>query len=116
MQRSRAGDLSFEFTLEAKGDGTDGMPALRGPFVQGPIGARFVYIDIGTYAGQPDTCWSRRLKIPLSGITWDMIGRSSAGSPAVLEARVPGTGKDGGPSCGSVKPFTGWKVRSPTLS
>jgi hypothetical protein len=29
---------------------------------------------------------------------------------AVLEARVPGTGKDGGPSCATVKPFEGWKL------
>ena len=77
-QRSRAGDLSFEFTLEVKGVRKDGMPALRGPFVQGPTGARFVYIDIGTCAGQTNTPWSRRLKIPLSGITWEMVDRLSA--------------------------------------
>jgi hypothetical protein len=28
------------------------------------------------------------------------------------DARVPGKGKDGGPNCGTVKPFDGWKVRS----
>ena len=31
-------------------------------------------------------------------------------SQAVLEARVPGTGKDGGPSCATVKPVDGWKL------
>jgi hypothetical protein len=109
-QGSGAGDLSFEFTLEVKGDRKDAMPTLRGPFVQGPVGARFVYIDIGTYAGQTNTAWSRRLKIPLSGITWEMVDRLSDSSQAVLEARVPGTGKDSGPSCGTVKPFAGWKL------
>ncbi|HYJ85907.1 MAG TPA: DUF5990 family protein [Pyrinomonadaceae bacterium] len=68
----------------------------------------FVYIDIGTYAGQKETGWSRRLKVPLRGITWDMIdGAMAAGQ---LETRVPGTGKDGSPSCATVKPFPGWKL------
>jgi hypothetical protein len=66
---------------------------------------RFVYIDIGTCAGQIDSCWSRRLKVPLRGITMDMV---EAG--AILEARIPGTGKDGGPNCATVKPFDGWKL------
>jgi hypothetical protein len=30
------------------------------------------------------------------------------GSDLLLETRVPGTGRDGGPNCGTVKPFTGW--------
>jgi uncharacterized protein DUF5990 len=108
-QRSGAGDLAFAFTLEVKDDRPEGVPALRGPLVQGPAGAKFVYIDIGAYAGQMNTEWSRRLKVPLSGITWAMIDRLSAGSHSVLEARVHGTGKDGGPRCGTVKPFAGWK-------
>ena len=98
-QRSSGKDLAFQFSVGVKG------PSLVGPFVQGPAGQRFVYLDIGTYAGQADSCWSRRLKIPLIGITIDRI---AAGD--ILEARVPGTGKDGGPSCATVKPFAGWKV------
>ena len=101
-QRSAAGDLCFEFTTGVK---AGVAPGFTGPLVQGPSGERFVYLDIGTCAGQTGTCWSRRLKIPLRGITWDMIGRPDA----VLEARVPGTAKDGGPTCGTVKPFGGWK-------
>jgi hypothetical protein len=61
--------------------------------------------SIGTYAGQVDSCWSRRLKIPLAGITMKML---QAGN--VLEARVPGTGRDGSPSCATVKDFEGWKL------
>jgi hypothetical protein len=98
-QRSTGKDLAFQFSAGVKG------PSLVGPFVQGPAGQRFVYIDIGTYAGQADSCWSRRLKIPLTGINLERISGTT-----ILEARVPGTGKDGGPSCATVKPFTGWKV------
>ena len=105
-QRSKTGDLHFEFTARVK-NGKDG-PTLLGPFVQGPPNERFVYLGIGTFAGQTDTPWSRRLKIPLRGITWDVIKQASA---QVLETRVRGTGKDGSPTCGTIKPFAGWKVK-----
>jgi len=108
-QRSKTGDLRFEFEARVK-EGKDGQPALLGPFVHGPPQQRFIYLDIGTYAGQTDTPWSRRLKIPLSGITWDMVKRASRGGN-LLETHVAGTGKDGSPSCATVKPFAGWKVK-----
>ena len=109
-QRSKAKDLHFEFTIGVKASRKDGTPVFVGPLVQGPPGERFIYIDIGTCAGQTDSCWSRRLKIPLSSITWDVIDRLLANSESVLETSVPGTGKDGGPTCATVKPFGGWKL------
>src|SRR5262249_21718274 len=87
-QRSLGKDLAFEFTPAIRDGVSDPMAALAGPFVQGPRGGRFVYLDIGTCAGQTDSCWSRRLKVPLAGITMKMI------AGGVLEARVPGTGRD----------------------
>ena len=110
-QRSNGKDLPFEFSVGLTPANKTAAPDFRGPFVQGPRGQRFVYIDIGTYAGQKDTPWSRRLKIPLMGITWDLVERTSHGR-TVLETRVAGTGRDGGPNCATVKPFDGWKVRS----
>jgi hypothetical protein len=107
-------DLYFEFTVEVKARENDPTPAFVGPLIQGPPGERFIYIDIGTYAGQTDTCWSRRLKIPLSGITWGMIDRPSDHSRTILEARVPGTAKNGGPNCGTAKLSDGWRVASVT--
>jgi hypothetical protein len=104
-QRSNGKDLTFEFTPVIKDRVSDAMAALSGPFVQGPPDERFVYIDIGTFAGQVDSCWSRRLKIPLAGIRMKMV---QAGN--VLEVRVPGTGRDGSPSCAAVKDFKGWKL------
>jgi len=87
-------------------------PDFFGEYVQGPRGNRFIYIDIGTYAGQADTPWSRRLKIPLSNITMEMIQNLVADPSLILETRVPGTGKDGGPNCGTVNPFGGWNIGS----
>jgi len=104
-QRSKGNDLTFEFQPSINDGVSDSMAAVGGPFVQGPPRQRFVYVDIGTCAGQFDSCWSRRLKIPLEGIPMKTIRMGG-----VLEARVPGTGRDGGPACASVKDFEGWKV------
>jgi hypothetical protein len=104
-QRSKGKDLLFECSVRVN-KSKDSTPNFLGDFVQGPVGERFLYIDIGTYAGQTETCWSRRLKIPLRGITWELLDKSES----VLETRVPGTGKDGSPACATVKPFAGWVV------
>ena len=92
-QRSSGRDLKFEFPLTVK-TGKNGAPDFAGPFVQGAAGERFFYINIGTYAGQTETPWGRRLKVPLFLIGWDEIE-----SGRILTANIPGTGKDGGPSC-----------------
>ena len=95
-QRSAGKDLEFEFSVRVKTD-KDGAPDFSGPFVQGPRGDRYFYIDIGTYAGQANTCWSRRLKVPLSCITSDLIDSNST-----LTADIPGVGKNGEPNCAYV--------------
>ena len=92
-QRSTGKDLRFELPVTVKTD-KDGNPDFFGPFVPGPRGDRYLYIGIGTYAGQSNTCWSRRLKIPLSRITADLIDSNNT-----LVADIPGTASDGGPSC-----------------
>lgn len=107
-QRSKGKDLAFELTVTAKDNRDDGLPNFLGPLTQGPATGRFIYIDIGKLAGQFDSCWERRIKVPLGGITWDMIEKA-ADAKSVLEAQLPGTGKDGGPSCATVKPVEGWK-------
>ena len=73
------------------------------------VGGRFVYINIGQSAGQIDTPSNRRRKIPLTGITQSQIDEIPK-TNGVLETSVPGTGKDGGPNCATIKPFSGWSV------
>jgi Family of unknown function (DUF5990) len=107
-QRSSGADLTFEFTVTVKDNRDDGLPNFLGPLAQGPVTGRFIYLDIGMCAGQSDSRWERRTKVPLGGITWEMIERAS--TKLVLEARLPGTGKDGGPSCATVEPTEGWTV------
>jgi hypothetical protein len=109
IQRSSDKNLEFEFAITVKLN-YDGLPNFLGVFVQGPPSQRFIYIDIGTCAGQKDTVWSRRLKIPLIGISLSTIEELSTNRNKILEARVPGTGRDNGPNCATVKPFSGWHI------
>jgi len=107
--RSAKGELIFEFPIRVRNDGAEGSPNFLGPYAQGPRDARFVYVNSGTMAGEPASPWTRRAKIPLGGITWAMIGKAKAGS--VIEAKIAGTGRDGGPACATVPLLDrGWKV------
>jgi hypothetical protein len=111
-QRSESQDLFFKFPVKIKGERQkDLLPKFSGHFVQGPAGNKFIYIDIGTYAGQTNTNWARRLKIPLTGITWKDIDKLNSNPRLILETSVPGTGRDGGPNCATVKPFGGWQLK-----
>jgi len=101
--------LVFEFAVRV-GQRPTGEPNFLGPFVQGSPSARFVYINSGTLAGQADSCWSRRAKVPLTGITWAMLDRART-EGGVLEAHIQGAGRDGGPVCASVRlREPGWRV------
>lgn len=108
-QRSQGENLHFAVALTLKSL-LDEFPVFTGPFAQGPPKERFVYLNIGTSAGQWDSVWSRRMKIPLKDITSEMIRQVLTDAQAVLEITVPGTAKDGSPTCASVKALEGWKV------
>src|ERR1041385_7098125 len=86
-QRSKGEDLKFDFSVRLK-TGDNSAANFLGSFVQGPPSGRFVYLDIGTCAGQKDSIWSRRLKIPLAGISSETLKKLSADSKLILEARV----------------------------
>jgi|SRR5262245_43308805 len=109
VQQSRDGDLTFDFSLTLK-NADDSPPNFTGPFAQGPKGDRFVYIGVGTFAGQKDSCWSRRIKIPLKGISKTLVRDVSSKPGHALVVRIPGTGRDGTPSCATVKSLDDWKV------
>lgn len=108
VQQRRQLDVSFEFPMSVRGAG--GTPTFAGPMAQGPPRARFVYIDIGTYAGQQGTPWSRRMKVPLDGITSALVGKVLDKPGYALQARIPGTGRDGGPNCATVTLLGDWEV------
>jgi hypothetical protein len=110
VQKSNpSGDLSFQFSIKVKGDRSkEKLPRFSGSNVHGPSDDKFVYIDIGTAAGQTDSIWSRRLKIPLTRLPGRILIHYPK-SKFNNETHVHGTDKDGGPNCATVKPFEGWQ-------
>jgi hypothetical protein len=114
MQRGRSGllqpttsaeGLQFDFAVQAE---VAKQPiVLTGEFTQGPPATRFVYINSGTYAGQSGTAWSRRAKIPITGISAS-LAQEALTTGGVLQARVWGRAKDGGPFCASVPLLSAW--------
>jgi hypothetical protein len=102
-------ELTFDFSVLA--DLASDPPRLTGEFTQGPPATRFVYINSGTYAGQTGTDWSRRAKVPLTGIRTSLAAKVIA-SNGILLARVYGMAKDGGPFCASVPLLTDWEIKA----
>ena len=103
-KRSQAGEaLSFDLSLRI-GPG----PKVFGPQVrrEGPV-RRFVYVRIGTAAGDRASPWTRRMKIDIHDIDPALLDAAIAGG--VLEATVNGTAKDGSPACATIRPVR-WRV------
>ena len=98
------GPISFDVHVTLSDDGR-----LTGPFLrrEGPV-RRFVYIAIGTSAGQHASEWSRRAKIDIHDIPANLLVQAREGR--LLEVVLPGRAKDGGPACATVRPLQAWRV------
>ena len=107
--RSTGSPLAFTFSVRARMGGPKPGVNLLGPFAQGTPDKRFVYVNSGTFAGDATSCWSRRAKVSLAGVTGTRASRG-ARSDACLEATIPGRAGDGGPSCATVPLLRGWEV------
>jgi hypothetical protein len=106
----RGRDLVFELQLRIK-RGVDGQIVFLGSAAQGPPHDRFVYLNSGTMAGQADSPWTRRAKVKLAGIDSRLAAQTLSRPGARLEARIAGTGRDGGPSCATVPlQGSGWQI------
>lgn len=77
------GSLLYEFELTAK-PGKDDRADFSGVYVQGTVGARFLYLSLGE-----KPTWIKRIKVPLSAIRWEQI---EAAQGRALEASVDGRG------------------------
>jgi len=109
---ARNSSASVAFDLEVTVDGSlpDGRPRLLGPFVQGPPDARFVYLAVGMRAGQVESPWDGRVKVPLGGLGWDQI--EELAPKGRLVARMAGQSSKGGPALASVQLLApGWAAQ-----
>jgi hypothetical protein len=98
------GPISFDVPIRLSADNR-----VLGPFVrrEGPA-RRFVYIRIGTSAGDCASAWSRRAKIDIHDIPPLLLDRAREGQ--ILELLLPGRGADGSPACATVRPLSPWRA------
>jgi len=109
-QLSGGQDIRFSFSVRVK-EGKNERPNFLGPYTQGKATERFIYICAGEYAGQKNAEWARRVKIHLSGITWQLLNAVMSKEKGKLVANYEATDKNGGPSCASVTLAAGgWAV------
>jgi hypothetical protein len=102
--------IAFEFGVRLGEQVPGEPPNFLGPFAQGPRGGRFVYVNSGQRAGQNESGWERRAKVPLGGLSWALLRSAQRKRGAVVEARIDGGGRDGGPACGTVALVGSWRV------
>ncbi|RIV19915.1 hypothetical protein DYU11_23650 [Fibrisoma montanum] len=107
-QLADSGDLVFNLSLPVK-ENKDGRLVLHGPLIQGPSTERFLYLDMGSYAGQTNAPASGRLKVPLPEIT-DQIEQAVRDGRVMVTTIAVTKDKDGSPTTGTVKPFGGWAL------
>jgi hypothetical protein len=103
--------ISFDFSVEVVDRTSKGAFRLRGAAVQGRPGERFVYLRIGTYAGQTGTDVARRAKIGLEGITPKLLDAVKVKRGGVLEVQFAGTDSKGCAACATVPLLgNGWHI------
>ncbi|MFD3593594.1 DUF5990 family protein [Nocardia sp. NPDC058640] len=95
-QRGDADTVTW--TVECTVDGDD----VRGPYIQGRPGERFLYLSWGTVDAAGTTTMFRRAKLMLADVPAEVL--SAAARSGVLEARVRLTDAAGNPLCARVKP------------
>jgi hypothetical protein len=98
------------WTLDATVAATPGWGVdLKGPYVQGPPGGRFIYLNWGTVDAPETFTMFRRAKLRLDAVSPEIL--RSAQEQGFLVARVILTDLKGGPTCASVgPPFIEWSA------
>ena len=89
---------SLDCAVEAGPDGFD----IKGPYVQGPAGARFIYLSWGVVDNAGAFTMFRRAKLWLDAAPVDAVNRAM--STEVLVGRLGLTDEAGQPRCASVRP------------
>ncbi len=94
-----AAEWTLECTAAAAADGT---PDVRGPYVQGPPGDRFVYLSWGAVGPGGGFEMFRRAKLMLAAVPVDVLAEGVRSGR--LHGRLGLTDAKGGPLCARVEP------------
>jgi hypothetical protein len=102
-RRKRGEPLTFDFPLRVcPGPKLFGKQVRR----EGPV-RRFVYIRIGTLAGDCASPWTRRMKIDIHDIDPALLERAAEGG--VLVGTIDGTAANSSPACATIRPVD-WRI------
>jgi predicted enzyme related to lactoylglutathione lyase len=102
-ERHMDSSIRYDFTATVERKSGQSAPRFGGPFVHGTPDAPFLYL--GYREAQAGAAWIKRIKIPLSQITWAQAEAASAPGK-LLEGMVSGQG------AATVKLLgEGWAVR-----
>lgn len=103
-------EIVFEVPLRLGTPLEDGSPNFLGAYAHGRPRERFLYVNSGKRAGQTDSCWDRRAKVHLDGITWACIEELRSSPGHVLAGHIAAAAADGGPACARVPLLGPWRV------
>jgi hypothetical protein len=86
------------WTIDCEVDGSD----VRGPYIEGRPGERFIYLNWGTSNDDGRMNMFRRAKLMLDAVPGDVLAKAAANG--TLVGRLGLTDAKGQPLCGSVRP------------
>jgi hypothetical protein len=105
---SAAASWTVDCTAARSPSGVD----LKGPYIQGPPGGRFIYLSWGAVAGSGPFTLFRRAKLCLDAVPGAVLDR--AVDSGVLVGRLGLTDRRGHPLCASVRPpLIEWSAAAP---
>jgi hypothetical protein len=93
---------SATWTLEATAPLTPAGRDLKGPYIQGPPGARFIYLNGGQVDQPGNFVMFRRAKLMFDAVGPDL--REAAPRSGLLVGRLGLTDNQGNPLCAAVRP------------
>jgi hypothetical protein len=103
-----AASWTFDCTTIATADGVD----VKGPYVQGPAGGRFIYLSWVTVDAGAEPTLFRRAKLWLDGVPPGVLDAAVEGG--LLVGRLGLTDSKGNPSCAAVRPpLIEWRAGPP---
>ena len=86
------------WTIDCEVDGSD----IRGPYIQGRPGERFIYLNWGSVDGDGCMDMFRRAKLMLADVPDDVLAKAAA--KGVLVGRLGLSDAKGQPLCAAVRP------------
>jgi hypothetical protein len=95
-------DCEIDPVLEGADDGPPDVPDLKGRYIQGPPGARFIYLSWVTVDQAGAVRLFRRAKLRLDAVPPEVVAEASR--LGLLVGRLGLTDGNGSPTCAAVRP------------